>query len=185
MEKTTDIISKYICLINIVLLSVAFLLFLYPKFLGTGISGKLDLFTMFEFAVIISINATIFTFLSFRFLRNNKIVFKKPKVFSGIKFLRRSLLTFSTTSLLFFFFTESQIALSLLYFFVIISSLFFFIDKKDEEIEVYKNLSFILASIQFAIIGGLSGLYIIMLIGTLLTGYYYPTIKQILKSKDE
>ena len=177
MEKTTTILSKYAGIINIVFLGIIFILFLYPRLLGTGISGKLDLFTMIEFAVIISINATIFTFLSFRFLRDKKIIFKKQKTFSGIAFLEKSLITFSSTSLLFFFFTESQVALSLLYFFIVLTALFFFINKKDEEISEYNNLYFTLQSLQIAIIGGLSGLYTIMFVGTLLTSYYYPTVK--------
>ena len=105
--------------------------------------------------------------------------------FAGINFLKKSLITFSLTGLLFFFFTESQIALSLLYIFSILTSLFFFIEKDDTTIETYGNFYMIAQGLQIAIIGGLSGLYIIMLIGTLLTGYYYPTIKFIINSLKE
>ncbi|MBP3615618.1 MAG: hypothetical protein J6J27_01775 [Alphaproteobacteria bacterium] len=185
IEKTTNIFVKYAGILNIILLIISFILFLYPKVLGTGISGKLDLFTIFEFALIIVINATVLTFLCFKFLRNKKILFKKPKTFAGINFLKKSLITFSLTGLLFFFFTESQIALSLLYIFSILTSLFFFIEKNDTTIETYGNFYMIAQGLQIAIIGGLSGLYIIMLIGTLLTGYYYPTIKFIINSLKE
>ncbi len=189
IEKTTEKLSKYSVFSNFTLLLLSFSLFLYPKLLGTGISGKLDLFTMIEFASIIIINAITFTFLSFKFLRKKEILFKKPKTFSGISFLEKSLLTFSLTGLLFFFFTESQIALCLLYFFIILSSLFLFIQKDNNEIEVYNNLYLASISIQISILSALSGLYIIMLIGSLLTGYYYPETRQailtIKNSKEE
>ena len=189
LEKITEKFSKYSALFNLILLLLSFSLFLYPKFLGTGISGKLDLFTMTEFALTTVINAIIFTFLSFKFLRRKQILFKKPKTFSGITFLEKSLLTFSLTGLLFFFFTESQIALCLLYFFVILSSLFLFIQKNDEDVETYSNLYFIFISIQISILGALSGIYLLILTGALLTGYYYPetkqTIQKIKKPKEE
>ncbi len=189
IEKTTNIISKYSILFNFTLLCLSFILFLYPRILGTGISGKLDLFTMTEFALITVINAITFTFLSFKFLRNKQILFKKPKTFSGINFLEKSLFTFSLTGLLFFFFTESQIALCLLYFFVTLSSLFLLIQMDEKDIETYTYFYLISASIQISILGALSGLYLIMITGTLLTGYYYPEAKSIIqnikKSKEE
>ena len=182
IEKITNFITKYAAILNIVLLCISSILFLYPSFIGTGISGKLDFFTMLEFATIITINATVSTFLSFYYLRNKQFLFKKPKTFSGINFLEKSLITFYATGLLFFFFTESQIALSLLYIFVILTTLFFFIQKNDEEISTYKNLYLIAQSLQISIIGGLSGFYIIMLFGALLTGCYYTNTKQALSN---
>ena len=171
VETTTNFLFKHSGIINIALLGMAFCVFCYPKFFSTGISGKLDLFTMLEFASVITINAIVLTFLSIKFLRTKKLLFKKPKTFSGILFLEKSLITFSLSGLLFFLFTESQIALSLLYFFIILSSIFFFMQKDDEEFSLYAQLYILTQSIQIVIIGMTTGLYPIILFGALLIGY--------------
>ncbi len=182
IESSTTFFAKYTGIINLVLLSLTFVIFFYPKFLGTGISGKLDLFTMFEFSLAITINAMVLTFLSINFLRNKKILFKKPRTFSGILFLEKSLITFSLSGLLFFFFTESQIALSLLYFFILLSSLFFFMQKNEEEFLLIKELCIFALFAQTTIIGILSGFYPVILFSALIIGSTYQNTKQIYKN---
>ena len=186
IEKTTQIIQKHCAILNIIGLGITFYLFTKPNLLGTGISGKLNIFTMFEFIFFIILNASLLTFLFVNKLKTKGFIFKNKKyTFSGIHFLEKSLLTFSLTGLLFFLFTESRIALIILYIFTILTTFFFFLQKKAEENELYINFIYIISSISLALLGGISGLFIIMLIGATLTGYYYPESKKTLDTIKE
>lgn len=179
VEKATEIIQKHCTILNIIGLVITFYLFTKPKLLGTGISGKLNVFTMFEFILFVILNASLLTFLFVNKIKIKEFILKNKKYsFSGINFLEKSLLTFSITGLLFFLFTESRIALIILYIFTSLTSFFFFIQNEKEKNELYKNYIYIISSISLALLGGISGLFIIMLIGATLTGYYYPESKK-------
>ena len=179
IEKMTNAFSRYSILFNLGLLGIIFTIFIYPKFFGTGISGRIDFFTMIEFATGIIINSVLFTFITICKAKEKNIIFKnKSYTFSGIDFLKKSLITFSFTSLLFFFFTESQVALTILYIFIFLTTLFYILQLPPEKLTLYKDMIKSGLALQFIIIGGLSGLYIILLYGTILSGYYFPEVKK-------
>lgn len=179
IEKITNIISNHCGILNVLGLALTFTIFSYPLFFGTGISGAIDIFTMFEFGIFIIINAFLIMFLIIKKAKEKNIIFKnKRQTFSGIDFLEKSLLTFSLTGLLFFFFTESSVALVLLYIFACLTSLFYFSQKNSDDLEKYTIFKFMFISIELGIIGILTGLFIIILLSAIMTGYYFPDFKK-------
>lgn len=181
-EKFTNFISKHSIMISFVALVLITTIFSYPKFFRTGISGKLDIITMLEFSIFTLINSAFITTTAITKAREKNILFKnKTYNFSGISFLIKSLISFSFTGWLFFLFTESQIALGLFYFFIMLTTLIFVLHQNHETLDEYKKLKYIIVALQISLIGTLTEVYIVLLIGAILTGLYFPDAKDTIK----
>lgn len=181
-EKFTNFISKHSVMISFVALVLITTIFSYPKFFRTGISGKLDIITMLEFSIFTLINSAFITTTAITKAKEKNILFKnKTYNFSGISFFIKSLISFSFTGWLFFLFTESQIALGLFYFFIMLTTLIFVLHQNHETLDEYKKLKYIIVALQISLIGTLTEVYIVLLIGAILTGLYFPDVKDTIK----
>lgn len=173
MKTVTNIFEKYKAVLNIIFLVFTFYIFLYPTFFNNGISGKMNILSMIEFVAFIIINSALFTYIAMKHLKGkNKVLKDKAVVFSGIFFLKRSLWIFTLTATLFFFFTETELAFSFLYAFSFLTSIITFNQLDFTKLNEIHKLTYIMLAIQIIIIGSLLGLYPVLIIGSILTGYY-------------
>ena len=173
ISKITKFITNHQILLNLIFLITTMGIFLYPRFFNTGISGDINIFTMIEFSIFILLNASCFMYLKIRKLKSKNFILKDKEVdFAGMSFLKRSLWIFSITGLLFFFLTESKIAFIILYLLSSLALSFSYIKLDVKGLNAIKNLNIIFLSFQLFLIGSLLGIYVLLLTGSILTGYY-------------
>lgn len=179
MEKVSKFIGKYQFLLNLLFLGFTMIIFLHPTFFNSGISGNINIFTMIEFVLFIILNSGLFTYLSIKFLKKKNFIFKDKDIsFSGISFLKKSMWIFTLTGILFFFFTESKIAFIILYIISFLTLTITFNQIDFTKLNSLINFPYTLFSLQIFLIGSFLGVYLILIIGTVLVGYY-------LSNKDE
>lgn len=173
INKLSIYMGKYQFILNLLLLCFTMTVFLHPTFFNSGISGDINIFTMIEFALFIILNSSLFTYLVVKFFKRRNFIFKDKGVsFSGIYFLKRSMWIFMLTSILFFFFTESKIAFIVLYFISCLTLMITFNQIDFTKLNTLVNFSYMLFAFQIFLIGSLLGIYLILIIGSILTGYY-------------
>ncbi|MGN0929926.1 MAG: hypothetical protein ACI4N3_04765 [Alphaproteobacteria bacterium] len=189
MEKISKFIEKYQFILNLLFLGFTMTVFLHPTFFNSGISGNINIFTMIEFVLFIILNSSLFTYLTIRFFKRKNFIFKDKDVsFSGISFLKKSMWVFTLTGILFFFFTESKIAFITLYIISLITLIIMFNQVDFTKLNSLTYFPYILFTLQIFLMGSLLGVYLILIIGTILTGYYLSNkdenknLKNILKS---
>ena len=172
-KKITKYIRKFSFLINLIFISLFTAIFLYPQSFNSGISGDINLFTMFEFALTIILNSALTMYIITKYLKGKNVILKDNQVsFSGISFLKKSMWTFTLTSLLFFFFTEAKIAFIILYIVSSLTSLVIFNQFDFTKLKSLKIFSALMLSLQLFLIGSLVGIFSILLLGTILSGIY-------------
>lgn len=173
MEKITNFLYKYQFIGTVLFFILTMEIFLHPTFFNSGISGDINFFTMSEFVLFILSNSALLTYLIVKYLKKKNVILKDKDVsFAGISFLKKSMWIFTLTGILFFFFTESKIAFITLYILSFLTLIITFNQIDFTKLTSIKKLSNTLISMQIFLIGSLLGLYLIIVLGALLIGYY-------------
>ncbi|MDR1476701.1 MAG: hypothetical protein LBI17_01070 [Rickettsiales bacterium] len=170
VNRVARFLRKYALLSLAALFGAALMAFTFPRALGAGVSGDMSLFAMLEFGFVVFLNATSSAYFAVSYLRRRDARGDGPVSFDGVKFLQMSMWTFLASALLFLFFTESRIAFMAFYAIAAANAWLMFSKLCGADLRSLDRTMPASIGMQLAILGSLTGMYLILMAGAVLAG---------------